>query len=433
VALRDGAPLLGLRRGVRASVLSAIAAGLLATVALTIMVTSGPSELVVSASALGSGAQPGRATQLHEWDAGRIEGLDNNLRRQEKLSDMKMEGSRAGEMSYIFGGQHAVKARTQGLSQMGGNWETLDTQQKRYTHMSETSQAFQQGSELSKIDSAIDANAAENHASVARRSYVSPYPKAYKSAKTQQLHEWDGGYIQGLPEGLERKEKLDDLHQSLQRQGEMSYIFSGKHAVKARTQGLKAAKMQQLHEWDGGYIQGLPEGLERKEKLDDLRQSRRRQGEMSYIFSGKHAVKARTQGLYMWGTGDQTDYRLNRKEQLGYLHEVGENSLDMKDIDGPLDQDMHKMQSARTVFKDKGPVQITQKLHQQIMAGYEAAKHDKGVRSVVKQQLTMLCDEGRSHPKYWALKTELDNLDGGEDDSDTIGSFEDSSLDDDSF
>jgi len=374
VALRDGAPLLGLRRGVRASVLSAIAAGLLATVALTIMVTSGPSELVVSASALGSGAQPGRATQLHEWDAGRIEGLDNNLRRQEKLSDMKMEGSRAGEMSYIFGGQHAVKARTQGLSQMGGNWETLDTQQKRYTHMSETSQAFQQGSELSKIDSAIDANAAENHASVARRSYVSPYPKAYKSAKTQQLHEWDGGYIQGLPEGLERKEKLDDLHQSLQRQGEMSYIFSGKHAVKARTQGL-----------------------------------------------------------YMWGTGDQTDYRLNRKEQLGYLHEVGENSLDMKDIDGPLDQDMHKMQSARTVFKDKGPVQITQKLHQQIMAGYEAAKHDKGVRSVVKQQLTMLCDEGRSHPKYWALKTELDNLDGGEDDSDTIGSFEDSSLDDDSF
>jgi len=45
----------------------------------------------------------------------------------------------------------------------------------------------------------------------------------------------------------------------------------------------------------------------------------------------------------------------------------------------------------------------------------------------------MLCDEGRSHPKYWALKTELDDLDGGEDDSDTIGSFEDSSLDDDSF
>ena len=55
---------------------------------------------------------------------------------------------------------------------------------------------FQQGAELSKIDSAIDANAAENHASVARRSYVSPYPKAYKDAKTQQLHEWDGGYIQ---------------------------------------------------------------------------------------------------------------------------------------------------------------------------------------------------------------------------------------------
>ena len=51
------------------------------------------------------------------------------------------QGSRAGEMSYIFGGQHAIKARTQGLSQMDGNWETLDTQQKRYTHMRETDQA----------------------------------------------------------------------------------------------------------------------------------------------------------------------------------------------------------------------------------------------------------------------------------------------------
>jgi hypothetical protein len=51
------------------------------------------------------------------------------------------QGSRAGEMSYIFGGQHAIKARTQGLSQMDGNWEDLDTQQRRYTHMSETSQA----------------------------------------------------------------------------------------------------------------------------------------------------------------------------------------------------------------------------------------------------------------------------------------------------
>jgi hypothetical protein len=57
------------------------------------------------------------------------------------VSPQMPQGSRAGEMSYIFGGQHAVKARTQGLSQMGGNWETLDTQQKRYTHMSETSQA----------------------------------------------------------------------------------------------------------------------------------------------------------------------------------------------------------------------------------------------------------------------------------------------------
>jgi len=76
---------------VRASALSAIAAGLLGTVALTIMVTSGPSELVISASARSPGSQPGRATELHEWDAGRIEGLDHHLRRQEKLSDMNLE------------------------------------------------------------------------------------------------------------------------------------------------------------------------------------------------------------------------------------------------------------------------------------------------------------------------------------------------------
>lgn len=45
----------------------------------------------------------------------------------------------------------------------------------------------------------------------------------------------------------------------------------------------------------------------------------------------------------------------------------------------------------------------------------------------------MLCDEGRSHPHYWALKTELDNLDGGEDDSDTLGGFEDSGFGGDGF
>lgn len=52
--------------------------------------------------------------------------------------------------------------------------------------------------------------------------------------------------------------------------------------------------------------QGLPEGLRRKEKLNDLRQANQRSGEMAYIFGGQHAVKARTQGLYQWGTGDQT-------------------------------------------------------------------------------------------------------------------------------
>ena len=51
----------------------------------------------------------------------------------------------------------------------------------------------------------------------------------------------------------------------------------------------------------------------------------------------------------------------------------------------------------------------------------------------LKQQLTILCDEGRSHPEYWSLKTELDTLDGGEDDSDVLdedGSFNDISFGD---
>lgn len=91
VALRDGAPLLGLRRGVRAGVVSMIAAGLLGTVAVTMMVTSGPSELMISAAAQGAAAKPGRATELHEWDAGRMQGLPYNLRHKEKINDMRME------------------------------------------------------------------------------------------------------------------------------------------------------------------------------------------------------------------------------------------------------------------------------------------------------------------------------------------------------
>mmetsp|Transcript_26072 Transcript_26072/g.40792 ORF Transcript_26072/g.40792 Transcript_26072/m.40792 type:complete len:150 (-) Transcript_26072:222-671(-) len=62
---------------------------------------------------------------------------------------------------------------------------------------------------------------------------------------------------------------------------------------------------------------------------------------------------------------------------------------------------------------------------------YHRALKDKKVRGVLKAKLTMLCDEGRSHPEYWALKSELDKVDGGEDDSDTLsydGSFSEDDI-----
>lgn len=55
-----------------------------------------------------------------------------------------------------------------------------------------------------------------------------------------------------------------------------------------------------------------------------------------------------------------------------------------------------------------------------LRAAFEHAKHNRGARVALKQQLTILCDEGRSHPEYWSLKSELDNIDGGEDDSDVV-------------
>ena len=126
------------------------------------------------------------------------------------------------------------------------------------------------------------------------------------------------------------------------------------------------------------------------------------------------AATPRTQALHeSYGSGD---YALKRKEQLEYLHNERENVGDMSEIDAPLNADMHK-----NGLKDK---QHFEMLHQQIMSDFEAAKGDKSKRAAFKQRLTMLCDEGRSHPQYWALKTELDDLDGGEDDSDTLQAFD---------
>ncbi len=88
------------------------------------------------------------------------------------------------------------------------------------------------------------------------------------------------------------------------------------------------------------------------------------------------------------------------------------------------------------------------------------------VRKILKARLTILCDEGRSHPQvmhhrlpmsilpsfnnarfgflyrktvimtdlsypvvqYWALKKERDRLDGGEDDSDVVQSWADNQI-----
>lgn len=48
--------------------------------------------------------------------------------------------NRAGEMNYISGAfaGHAIQARTQGLRQMGGNWEGLDNDQMRNTRDQES-------------------------------------------------------------------------------------------------------------------------------------------------------------------------------------------------------------------------------------------------------------------------------------------------------
>mmetsp|Transcript_42934 Transcript_42934/g.68948 ORF Transcript_42934/g.68948 Transcript_42934/m.68948 type:complete len:169 (+) Transcript_42934:19-525(+) len=68
-----------------------------------------------------------------------------------------------------------------------------------------------------------------------------------------------------------------------------------------------------------------------------------------------------------------------------------------------------------------------------LRSAFEHAQHNRGARVALKQQLTILCDEGRSHPEYWSLKSELDSLDGGEDDSDVVdqdGTFDDMSFGD---
>jgi hypothetical protein len=84
-------PLLGAGRkvgGARMMVVAAIAIALAGIIAVTTMVGSGPSVLVAQTATAGQGARP---TQLHMWDAGRVQGLNYHLRRAEKKADMQQE------------------------------------------------------------------------------------------------------------------------------------------------------------------------------------------------------------------------------------------------------------------------------------------------------------------------------------------------------
>lgn len=53
---------------------------------------------------------------------------------------------------------------------------------------------------------------------------------------------------------------------------------------------------------------------------------------------------------------------------------------------------------------------LEQAMHKHIGAAFERALVNKPARVALKAQLTMLCDQGRSHPEYWALKGMLDKV-----------------------
>jgi hypothetical protein len=76
---------------------------------------------------------------------------------------------------------------------------------------------------------------------------------------------------------------------------------------------------------------------------------------------------------------------------------------------------------------------LEQAMRKHIGEAFKRALVDKHARVTLKAQLTMLCDEGRSHPEYWQLKGWLDRIDGGEDDGDVLsadGSFDESFVGD---
>mmetsp|Transcript_24984 Transcript_24984/g.57632 ORF Transcript_24984/g.57632 Transcript_24984/m.57632 type:complete len:354 (-) Transcript_24984:72-1133(-) len=337
-------PLLGNRTPVRAAVVVTMAAGLLGLIAVTVSVGSAPSALVES--------------RLHEWDAGREQGLPYKLRREEQLTDMRSEASRDGEMSYIFGKARA--GRFQGLAEV-------------------------------------------------------------PVARQQQLHEWDAGREQGLPYNLRRKEQLTDMRQQWSRDGEMNYIFGGK-ARAARMQGLAQ------YSWEGlnGDQQRALGDQEERAYVGDYNSLANIESSIAAnaASNGRVAVvRPRMQALSQWGKGG-LDWGLQRAEKLGYLHEANEDAYDSNNINGPLDEDLKKT-GLGAVGQAGLKAQHLQMLHQSVMSAFSEAKRDPSKRAAFKQQLTMLCDEGRSHPQYWALKTELDKVDGGEDDSDTVDSFDD--------
>eukprot|EP00281_Chroomonas_sp_CCMP1168_P007759 CAMPEP_0206275504 /NCGR_PEP_ID=MMETSP0047_2-20121206/35794_1 /ASSEMBLY_ACC=CAM_ASM_000192 /TAXON_ID=195065 /ORGANISM="Chroomonas mesostigmatica_cf, Strain CCMP1168" /LENGTH=423 /DNA_ID=CAMNT_0053704931 /DNA_START=5 /DNA_END=1276 /DNA_ORIENTATION=+ len=361
--------------------------------------------------------------------------------------------------------RQAGAAREQQLFSRGYGFSGLSRDQRQAGKLSSYRETMENQGELAKIVSPIAENRAENvYSSESRLASHRPLARPPRT-----LHMWDAGAMQSLPDRLRRREKLEDLKETDQRGGDRAAIFG---ARAARLQGLhewdagrvqelplhlrrreklmdmrennaraaetasilgssaRAARLQGLHMWDiASRWQGLPDQLSRKEKLDDMKELNQRGGDMAAIFGQSNKAKGvRLQSLSQLNQGGQSSYSVERQETLHYMHDEDQINDEASDINGPLDEDEHKMGL-------KG--QHTQMLHADIMQAFSEAKGDSGKRAALKQRLTMLCDEGRSHPQYWALKSELDRLDGGEDDSDTVQSYDDFGMaglgDDDSF
>lgn len=207
---------------------------------------------------------------------------------------------------------------------------------------------------MSRIASAIDQNAAMNRRSISvRHRSITPHPKDLKEARAQQLHEWDNGYIQGLPDNLRRKEKLMDMRnnvgvppppKAMDRRPWMMDPDGMKDTMCLVHSKFCAAHHNgavKFHTHPQPYILTTnpsdPHDRPSNRHNNPWSPQYSRVGEMNYIssaFAG-HAVTPRSEGLRaarttsldQWGHGGG---KLRREEELRYMREViipGETSL----------------------------------------------------------------------------------------------------------